>query len=182
VSRLPARPGGRLAQRRRRRRQRRLVLAAVSAVSLLAGTGVAYAFWSSTGVGSATIGATTAAPLTVTAVASPLTDLYPGKTDDLGIRIANSNAYAVSLTRLTAATVTSSDASACPTSNVVLPAAVTTALAGGGWTLPAPVAVSAGASGTAATLAGFVTLAASAPDGCQGKTFTIALTVTGSQV
>ncbi|MCA1719842.1 MAG: hypothetical protein LC779_01595 [Actinobacteria bacterium] len=158
----------------------------VSVSALLAGNllcGVAYAYWSATGTGAGTVKATTAAPLGVAALTSPLADLYPGKTDDLGFLLSNSNGYPVSLTKLTAVTVTSSDQVGCPGGTyITLPAAVTTGIAAGGYVLPTAISVPAGATATSASIAGLITMATSAPDACQGKNFTVALSFTGSQV
>lgn len=165
-----------------RRALRRGVTVVGTAAALLAAGNVAFAFWSATGAGTAAAGATTAMPLGVSAAAAPTASLYPGKTEDLGLRLSNTNAYPVNLTRLTGATVASSDATACPASNVVLPAAVTTALATGGYVLPTPISVLAGATAVPASLPGFLTLAADAPDGCQAKTFTVTLNFSGAQV
>lgn len=144
--------------------------------------GVSYAYWAATATGTAEVRAATAQPLTVSAVAAPTATLYPGKTEDLSFTLANSNPYGVTLTTLTAVTVTSSDAEACPAESITLPATVTTAMAAGGYTLPSPISVAAGATGVPATLTGFVTMATSAPNGCQGKSFSFALTFSGSQV
>lgn len=163
------------------RTSRRAVVAVAAALALVWGGGVAYAYWAATGTGTATAGSATALPLGVSAVTSPTATLYPGKTEDLGLLLSNANPYPVSLTKLTAAAVASSDPVACPVANVVLPAAVTAALATGGYTLPTPVSVPAGATATAASLSGFITLAATAPDGCQAKTFTVSLSFSGSQ-
>ena len=172
-----------LARAGRHRRPARVGARALSVavVPVVLSGGVAYAFWSATGTGSATVSTTSATPLTVTASATPPPDLYPGRTVDLGISVANGNGYPVSLTRLTAVTVASSDASACPASNITLPTAVVDGMAAGGYTLPTPINVAAGASSTA-TLTGLLTLAPGAPNGCQGKTFTVTVTLTGSQV
>lgn len=157
---------------------RAAVLVTVPAV--LCGGTAAYAFWSASGSGSATVSTTSAAPLTVTAgAAAPA--LYPGRTVDLGITVANTNGYPVSLTKLTAVSVTSSDATACPAANISVASAVSTGIASGGYVLPSPIDVTAGSSSNA-TLGSLLTMEASAPDGCQGKTFTVDLSLAGSQV
>lgn len=165
----------------RRRARRRTALVVGTAVALLAAGNVAYAYWSATGTGTAAAGTATAMPLGVAAVTNPTATLYPGKTEDLGLLLSNDNPYPVSLTTLTAATVASSDPAACPASHVVLPAAVTTALGTGGYTLPTPFSVAAGATAVPASLVGFLTLATSAPDGCQARTFTVSLSFSGTQ-
>ena len=169
------RPPGRLA-----RSARRVVSIAVVPVVLAGGT-AAYAYWSASGSGSATVGTTTAAAIGVSASATPPPGLYPGRTVDLSVALSNSNSYPVSLTTLTAVTISSSDPAGCPSSTITLPSDVTTGLAGSGYPLPSPFAVPAGGQGTG-TLSGLITLSTSAPDACQGKTFTVSLSFTGSQV
>lgn len=90
---------------------RALSLAVVPAV-LASGT-AAYAFWSATATGNATVPTATAVALTVTAGAAP-DAFFPGRTVSLPITVANPNGYGVTLTRLTAVTATSSDPTNCP--------------------------------------------------------------------
>lgn len=163
------------------RARRVRVVGALVLASLSLG-GAAWAYWSATGSGSGTIKATSAQTLTVSALATPVADLYPGKTSDLGFTIANPNGYPVSLTKLTAISVTSSDTVGCPSANVTPTTAVQTAVAAGGYTLVPPISVAAGASAASASVSNLVTMSTAAPDGCQGKTFSVSLTFTGSQV
>lgn len=165
----------------RRASPARRVLAGSLLVTLLSGTGVGWAYWGATGAGAATAQAATAVPLQVDATGGTPASLFPGRTASLSFLLSNPNAYPVSLTTLTAAAVTSSDEAACPGTWVTLPEAVTTALAAGGYALPSPVAVAAGASGTPVTLDGFLTMDPAAPEGCQGRTFSFALSFSGSQ-
>ena len=151
---------------------RRAAIAGVAGgLALAATSGVAYAFWSATGTGSGTVSSASAQLLTVSAAAAPAADLYPGRTVDLAFQVSNPNGYRVRLTDLTAASVTSSDPAACPASSIALGAA---------GPLATPVEV-AGGSTASGTVPGLVTMVAAAPDGCQGKTFSVALTLTGSQ-
>ena len=158
---------------------------AVGVATVVAGvlvTGVSYGYWTSTGSGSATLRSTSAIDIEVSSVAAPLADLYPGKTDDLSFRLTNSNPYPVEVRAVTAVSLTSSDAAACPVANLTLDPAVVAGAGGvGGYQLSPPVTVPAGSTATA-TLPGLVTMNTSAGNGCQGKTFTVHLTLTGSQV
>lgn len=168
--------------RRRSRRARVVAVCALALVPIGIGGG-AYAYWSATGAGVATASSTTAAPLSVQAAAAPFTGLFPGKTTDLALVLSNGNGYPVNLTELTGVSVTSSDETACPGGvYITLPAEVTTGLAAGGYLLPTPIPVPAGSTSTPATLAGLITMDISAPDGCQGRTFTVSLSFAGSQV
>jgi hypothetical protein len=108
--------------------------------------------------------------LTVTA-ATGAADLYPGFTGgDVFFTITNPNPYPVTFTSMTAGTVTSSNPAACPSTNVSVANASGLSLA----------AAASSTSGTQ-SIANVVTMAAGAPDGCQGATFTINLTLSGSQ-
>lgn len=166
------------------RRRRRTVRALAPVLVLAVGTagGTAYAYWSAEGAGTATVKSTTAQPLVVAARAAVAADLYPGRTVGLGFTLSNPNIYPVELTTLTGLAITSDDEVSCPGGTYLsVPPEVTTGLSAGGYVLPTPIPVAAEASGTAAELAGLVTMSTSAPDGCQGRTFTVELAFSGTQ-
>ncbi|HJQ42106.1 MAG TPA: hypothetical protein VJ831_03390 [Jatrophihabitantaceae bacterium] len=145
-------------------------IAAVGAAGVtLVGVGTAYALWTADGTGSGSSKALTAQSVTVSAT-TPTADLYPGFTQgDVFFTLTNNNPYAITFTSMTAGTVTSSDEANCPASNV------TVADASG-------LSIAAPAGGpTAASIADVVSMASAAPDGCQGVTFTIGLTLSGTQ-
>ena len=150
------------------RRKKAVVIGTVlAAVSI---GGVAVALWSASGSGSGRARARTAVTLTVAAADGPQ-DLYPGFTlGDVFFTVTNPNPYPVTLTSMTPGTVTSSDPTNCPASNVTVAAA-------SGLSIVVP------AGGTSGTLSipDVVSMAAAAPDGCQGVSFTIALTLNGTQ-
>ena len=142
-----------------------LVIGAVGATA-----GAAVAMWVSTGSGSGDAKAVSAVNITVTATAGTA-DLYPGFTQgDVFFTSANTNPYPVTFTSMTSGTVTSSDPTNCPSANVTVANATGLSLL-----------VSAGATAQAGTIANVVSMAAGAPDGCQGVVFTIGLTLSGSQ-
>jgi hypothetical protein len=146
------------------------LIAGLMVGAAMATAGAAFAMWSSTGVGSGNAKALTAVNITVTA-ATGAADLYPGFTQgDVFFTSANTNPYPVTYTSMTSGTVTSSDQTNCPATNVTVANA-------SGLSLLVP----AGATAQAGTIANVVTLAAAAPDGCQGVVFTIGLTLSGSQ-
>lgn len=133
--------------------------------------GIAFATWTATGTGSGQARAITATPSTITVTAGTA-DLYPGfALGDVYFNVDNPNPYAVQFTGATFGAVTSSDAVNCPASNV------TVAASASGLTINVP----AGSTGTSASIADVVTMAVAAPNGCQGKTFTIALDLSGTQ-
>ncbi len=141
--------------------------------AILAASGVAYALWSSTAVGPGRAASGSAVQLTVNA-ASGTADLFPGTTvGDAYFTITNTNPYPVTFTSMTTGpgAITSSDATACPPTNV-------TAVGATGLTLT----VAANATSATLSIADVVSMASTAPDGCQAKTFDIPLTLTGAQV
>lgn len=144
----------------------------LATAGIVAAGGIAWAAWSANGSGSGRAQSVTAVSITVTAV-SGTADLYPGFTDgDVYFTLTNSNPYPVRFTAMSSGTVTSSDTTACPSANVTIDASAS------------GLALDVAANSTSATLsiADVVNMAASAPDGCQGKSFTITLTLTGTQV
>jgi hypothetical protein len=149
---------------------------AVLAVLLCAG--VVFGLWSAQGTGSGRAQATTAVTATVNPVnctPSPACiDLYPGFTNgDLYFTITNSNPYAITFTGMAAGAITvdAGHAADCPASSITVDSPVT------GLSLVAP------ASSTTAQLsiADVVNMISGAPDGCQGASFDIVLTLTGTQ-
>lgn len=141
-------------------------------IGTLAVGGIAAALWSSSATGPGRAGARTAQTVTVAAVTGAA-DLYPGFTGgDVYFTLANTNPYPIEFTLMTAGTVTSSNPTNCPVSGNV------SVVGASGLTL----AVAANATSGTLSIADVVSMTAAAPDGCQGVTFTIPLTLTGSQV
>ena len=143
---------------------------AVLSMSVIGGATIVYGAWSTDGGGSTRASSRTAQPVTL-AVSSGTADLYPGANGAVYFTVTNPNPYPIRITGATFGTVTSSDGTACPASNVT-----TTDRSG--------LALDVGANATSATLSigSAVTMLSTAPDGCQNKTFTIATTVVGNQV
>jgi hypothetical protein len=135
--------------------------------------GIAFAAWTSSGVGSGRAASGTAVQLTVNA-ATGTADLFPGTTQgDVYFTITNTNPYPVTFTSMTLGSAITNtvpgDATACPPTNV-------TATGATGLSLVAP------ASSTSAMLSipNVVSMSSAAPDGCQTKTFEIPLTLSGA--
>lgn len=150
--------------------RRKKIAAVAAATALVAGGGVAFAAWSASGSGSGSATALTAQTITVNA-ATGAASLYPGATDgDVSFTLTNTNPYPVQFTAMTPGAITSSNP-ACASSNITVAPAT-------------GLALNVGANATSGTLTipNVVTMAFAAPDACQGVTFTIALTLTGSQV
>lgn len=139
--------------------------------TLLVGSGIAAAMWSASGVGTAQAKALNAQTLTVTA-ATATADLYPGFAGgDVFFTIANTNPYPVTFTSMTPGTVTSSNPGSCSASNV-------TVASGSGLSLT----VGANTTSAVLSIADVASMASTAPDGCQGVSFSVALTLAGSQI
>ena len=152
-------------------KRRTKIAGALGVGVILLGGGLVGALWSANGSGSGQAKAVTATSATVTA-ATGVADLYPGFTGgDAFFTITNTNPFPVTFTSMTAGAVTSSDPTGCPSSNVSVSNAAALSLA-------------VGANATSATLSivDVVTMVASAPDACQGVSFDIAMSLSGSQV
>jgi hypothetical protein len=155
--------------------KKRWVAAGITVGTFAAGAGVAYAVWTASGSGSGAARALTAQAVTVNPVApgAPAAGLYPGGPASwVYFSVTNPNPYGITVTHLAWGTPVSSDTANCPSSNVTVDANAPTSV-----TLPIP------ASGTSGAFQVFnvLDMAHSAPDGCQGVSFTVPVTVTGSQ-
>jgi hypothetical protein len=146
------------------------IAAGILAVTAVVVTGIAMAAWSGSGTGSGRARATTAVAATITPV-DGAADLYPGFTGgDVSFTLDNTNPYSITFTSMTAGAVTvDAGHPSCPASSVTVASA-------SGLSLVSPP----GVSGTL-TIADVVSMAASAPDGCQGASFDVVLTLTGTQ-
>jgi hypothetical protein len=158
--------------------KKRTVVIGGVALATLVSAGVVFALWSAQGTGSGRARATTAVSATVTPVNCAATpaciDLYPGFTDgDVYFTITNPNPYAITFTDMTAGAITvdAGHAAACPAASITVDSPVT------GLSLLAPAA----STTTELAIADVVTMILAAPDGCQGASFDIVLTLTGAQ-
>ncbi|MEU0883472.1 hypothetical protein ABZ345_33105 [Lentzea sp. NPDC005914] len=140
-------------------RKRTAVIAAVAVVAI--GGGVAYAAWSSTGSGSGSVGSTTSANSTISAV-DGAGGLYPGHTVSYQVTINNPNSYPVRVTGISAGS--SALVNGCAAGTVTSPAV----------TNPAGT-IAAGQSGTYTLQA---TMSAGATDECKSQSFSMPLTAT----
>jgi hypothetical protein len=146
------------------------VAAGVIATIFCLVAGVAFATWTSNGTGSASARARTAQTVTVSATTGAA-DLYPGfDGGDLHFTLTNANPYGIEFTAMTPGVVTSSSPVACPATNLDVDAESGLSLA-----------VGADTTSGALSIADVVTLDGAAPDGCQGVTFTVAVTLSGAQ-
>jgi hypothetical protein len=156
----------------RQRRWLLLVLGVVAVLALGLGTGSAYAYFTSHGSGSgqATIaGSPTTIMVTATSSAA---DLLPGSSGKTYFTLTNSNLHnGASFSTVTAASVSSTSSGSCPASNISFPSFP--------YSFSPAVTVNANAMSGTQSIAGLVTLSSSAPNACQGVTFTVTLTLSG---
>jgi hypothetical protein len=151
-------------------RKKKLAILAGALVVLLA-VGVAFATWTATGTGSGRAKAVTAQTVTVTA-STGTADLYPGFTSgNVYFTLTNPNPYGIDFTSFTSGTVTSADPTNCPASNVSVVAS---------GSISPTVHVNAGESPSSQkSITGIVSMLLAAPNGCQGVSFDIVLTLSG---
>jgi hypothetical protein len=131
---------------------------------------VAYAAWSGTGTGSGRARATTAVAVTITP-SNGTADLYPGFTGgDVSFTLNNTNPYSITFTSMTAGAVTvDAGHPSCPAGSVTVAPATGLSL------------VSAPGTSGPLSIADVVSMSSTAPDGCQGASFDVVLTLTGTQ-
>ncbi len=139
---------------------------------LLVGS-VAFAYWTAGGSGNGYAKAATPQLLsTVDVSASTTADLYPGGTGTLKIQIHNPNSYAVTVTDIAATGVGTSGNVACDAANTVSLVAPLSGLT---------IAVPANGDSVVQTFGSAVQMSygATADNSCQGKTFSIPVSLTG---
>ena len=157
------------------RLKRLAIVTAVTVAAVGAGSGIAFAVWTVNGSGSGGAAATVAQGLTVTAVtpSGAGASLYPGgPAGPVSFTVANPNPFAVTITSLTWGTPVSTNVTTCANSNISLDP-----------NAPTSVSISIPANGTSPTVVvpGVLDLAHSAPNGCEGQSFTVPVTVSATQ-
>ena len=152
-------------------------LAATAAAVVI--TSLVFAAWVSNGTGTATSKAGSSQALsTVDASASTSATLYPGVNGDVTVRISNPNPFAIRVTSVSL-NGSNSDIAADAGHASCSPTGVSFTDQTG-LTIDVP-AKSGGTNGTAtATLTGAASMSNSSADGCQGATFTIPVSRSGS--
>jgi hypothetical protein len=159
---------------RNRAINRKLAVAVIAAVCACAG--LVYAQWTTNGSGSAYAKAGTAQTLsTVDVSASTSATLYPGVSGDVLIKLDNPNPYTVTVTAITGNGTIAADGghSGCTTTGVTFANQSSLSLV-----VPAK---SGGVDGVLqTTLTGAASMSNASLNACQGATFTIPVTLTGS--
>ena len=153
---------------------RKLAVAVIAAV--MAVVGLVYAAWTTNGTGSAYSKAGTASALsTVDVSASTAATLYPGGSGDVEIKFDNPNPYAVTVTAITGSGSITADSghSGCTVTGVTF-----TNQTGLSYVIPAK---SGGVDGVLQkTLTGAALMSNASLTACQGATFTIPVTISGT--
>jgi hypothetical protein len=147
------------------------LLAVGTTLTVLGVAGMVYAAWTSSGTGSAYAKAGSAQALTTVDVsASTTASLYPSADGNVLIKVSNPNPYPVRVTNVTGTGAITADAghASCVVTGV-------TFVNQTGQTIDVP------ASGaTQATLTNAAHMANTSDNGCQGATFTIPVSLSGS--
>ena len=150
----------------------RSIVASAALVALL-GAGIAYAAWTTNGAGSGYAKAGTAQSLTTLDASGSVTNtLVPGGSGDFAITIKNTNPYAVSVSAVTTGTPAGSGGTGtCTTTGVTINTATVNATLP--WSVPA--------NGTLTkVVANGASMDNTSDTGCQGATFTVPVTLTGT--
>lgn len=166
------RRGPRAAHRMPRSRRRLVVFGAVGAVAVT-GVGTAMAAWLAQGTGPANSKAITATDLTISA-GTASADLYPGATGAVYLTVSNPNPYAVALTQASFGTVTTT-----PLSGKTCAASYITPVSAGPVTI-STVNLAAHAGPQTVTIPNALRMDSTAEDGCQGASFSVVVTLSGT--
>ena len=145
-------------------------------VAAFAAVGLVYAAWTTNGTGSAYAKAGTAAAIsTVDVSASTSATLYPGVSGDVLIKLDNPNPYPVTVTAISGNGTITADAghSGCTTTGVTFTNQSSLSLV-----IPAKSGGTDGVLQT--TLSGAASMTNASLNACQGATFTIPVTISGT--
>lgn len=157
--------------------RKRLLLSVGSALGTVGITaGVAIATWSASGSGTGVGAAISAQALTAPAptIGTNGASLYPGgPAGKVFLQITNPNPYNVVVTGVSWGTPVSQSPSGCPSPNVTVDAGAPTSI--GDPTIPA------NSTSSNIQVLGVLDMVSAAPDKCQGVTFDVPVTLTGSQ-
>ncbi|HJP79774.1 MAG TPA: hypothetical protein VJ914_36215 [Pseudonocardiaceae bacterium] len=138
-------------------------------ITSIMGTGVAFAYWNSTGSGT---GTATDATMNISAAAlageTPNSTLYPGGSADAILKVDNPNGYAVQVVSIVSTGAAQAGNSCSPTGvRFVAPSSFTDPQ----FTLPADQT-------TVLHLSGAMSMDTTSASACQGQTFSLPVTVT----
>jgi hypothetical protein len=157
--------------------RKKLLIGTAAAIGALgAGSGVAFAVWTLGGSGSGSGAATVASSLTITQVTptGAAANIYPGGPPGaVWFTVANPNPFAVTITGITWGTPTSNNPTTCPNSNISIDGSAPTTVS---------ISVPANTTGNGASeVPAVLDLAHTAPNGCEGVSFNVPMTVSATQ-
>jgi hypothetical protein len=151
------------------RRAVTLVAATTAALAFGLSGGGAYAYFTSHGTGTGHASTGNLQTATIASVGSVTTQLLPGGSGDVAFNVANPNSFSVTLVGVSgngAITVDAGHSGCTPSGNVT-------------FTNQTPnLTITANQSAFPVDLVGSISMAASAPNACQGATFAVPLTLT----
>ena len=155
---------------------KRATIASLFLGILLVGS-VAFAWWTAGGSGSGYTKAQTAQALTTVDVsATTVAQLHPGGSADVVLRIHNPNKYAVTVTNINGNGAITSGNAVCDTASAPYTGnGVTYTNQSGSWVVPATGTLDV----TLTNAAAMSNSANTSNDSCQGKVFTIPVTLVG---
>ena len=155
--------------------RRRRAVGFVVAVSIVVFgvAGGAYAYWRTTGSGGGSGKVGSAVTVTVNA-ATGTGVLHPGASGPAYFTLNNTNPFGATFNQVNAATVVSNDTAHCASSNVsITPTSFP-------YTFSPAVTVSGNTTSGTLSIPGLVTLSSASPNGCEGVTFNVTLTLSGT--
>jgi hypothetical protein len=156
--------------------KKKRITAGVIIVIAASAVAVAIAAWTTGGSGSGQAQAGSAASMTISA-GTPASSLYPNASADVAATISNPNPYKVHVSSISLGALTlDAGHSGCNTTSVSVTSPQTNGTTG--WDVPAK---SGGVNGSLnVDLANAIAMDNTANDSCQGATFTVALSATGT--
>lgn len=154
---------------------RALTVALIVSVGLLSGTAYAYFASSGSGSGRANVAKMSTVTLVAVVTTTPKTDLYPGHSGDVLLKVNNPNPYPVTLVKVTWT-------GGAITADAGHPSCTTTGVTFVNWTgtisIPPKTATNGYPNGYPVHLTGHATMGDASSSGCQGATFSIPVIIT----
>lgn len=123
-------------------KQSRIILAVATTAALLLGSGVAYAFWVTTGSGTGIAAA--GSPISLTVTSAGVSGLYPKQTTTVPVSVTNTNSYPVTVQNVTLDSVTATG-TGCANTDVALNSAAS-GVSGSTFTVAASLTPALGAT------------------------------------
>jgi hypothetical protein len=159
---------------RKTSRRNKVIIVAASLLAVAVNAGAAWAYWTISGSGSASVTAGSAVELQVTGSTYPSSPIYPGSTSNLLVTVHNPNSFPITVTHIEAGTQpTSIDSAHAAAGCIHSGVAVADAIFGLSW----PVAKN---STNQFLLPRSVKMSNASDSACQGASFGVSLHATGT--